>query len=282
MIPAMIPVMIRHRLLRQKIAHPRSSLPCTLPGCAGIILQLALLGRKHGVRVEWSDVFRAVRGSKPQTSELAEQLSICGVLMCRTSLVMLVYSSATSLVARSGVSALSAAHQIAFQLWLASSLLADSLAVAAQSLMAKSHGETTQSQRDACDIASLCLRYAVVLGTIMTALMHFGMPKIVPGFTSNPDVQKALSTVEVYVVFSQIVSSVAFVLDGIVYSFGAPGFRHATISMLYSAAISIATMWSASRWFLLDPLPAAWIGLVALMITRAGTMSTYLWGRRPV
>ncbi len=193
---------------------------------------------------------------------------MCGILMCRTSLVMLVYSSATSLIARSGVSALSAAHQIAFQLWLASSLLADSLAVAAQSLMAKSQEDPAARRR----IGFLCLRYAVVLGSVLTAVLHVGMPRVLAGFTSSPDVLEALLTVTSYVTISQIVSSVAFVLDGIVYSFGAPGFRHATLSMFYSAAASVSTMWAASRWLAIDPLTASWIGLVALMVCRAVTM----------
>ena len=188
--------------------------------------------------------------------------------MCRTSLVMLVYSSATSLVARSGLSALSAAHQVAFQLWLASSLLADSLAVAAQALMAKSQGEPETRRR----IGLLSLWYAVVLGCVLTAVLHVGMPRVLAGFTSSPEVLEALSTITGYVVLSQIISSVAFVLDGIVYSFGAPGFRHATWSMLYSAAVSVSMMWAASRWLAIDPLTASWIGLVALMMCRAVTM----------
>ncbi len=238
--------------------------------CLGLALQLALLVRRHNV--ELGKLFvETLRGEDIQVraaDDLREKISMCGILMCRTSLVMLVYSSATSLIARSGVSALSAAHQIAFQLWLASSLLADSLAVAAQSLMAKSHEDVGARRR----VGSLCLRYAVVLGCVVTAVLHVGMPRILTGFTSNPNVLEALSTIMSYVVLSQIVSSVAFVLDGIVYSFGAPGYRHATWSMLYSATVAVATMWAASRWLSVDPLTASWIGLVALMLSRAVTM----------
>ncbi len=46
------------------------------------------------------------------------------------------FALATSLAARSDL-AHAAAHQICLQLWLASSLLADSLAVAAQTLLAQ-------------------------------------------------------------------------------------------------------------------------------------------------
>ena len=54
----------------------------------------------------------------------------------RTVAISGTFALATSLAARSDL-AHAAAHQICLQLWLASSLLADSLAVAAQTLMAQ-------------------------------------------------------------------------------------------------------------------------------------------------
>ena len=258
-------------LFRLSMGAAGAALAVVAAQCLGLALQLVLLGRRH--EVELGKVFAETLdggediGGGQGGRELREKLSMCGMLMFRTSLVMLVYSSATSLIARSGVPALSAAHQIAFQLWLASSLLADSLAVAAQSLMAKSQDGAARRH-----IGSLCLRYAILLGCVLTAVLHVGMPRILAGFTSSPDVLEALSTITNYVVLSQIVSSVAFVLDGIVYSFGAPGFRHATLSMFYSAAASVSTMWAASRWLPMDPLTASWIGLVVLMVCRACSM----------
>lgn len=60
-----------------------------------------------------------------------------GFLALRTGAITAVYACATSLAARAGPSA-AACHQICFQVWLASSLLADSLAVAGQTLLARS------------------------------------------------------------------------------------------------------------------------------------------------
>jgi hypothetical protein len=57
------------------------------------------------------------------------------LLVLRTASVMAVYAVATAVVARGGPIT-AAGHQVAFQVWLAASLLADSLAVASQTLVA--------------------------------------------------------------------------------------------------------------------------------------------------
>jgi Na+-driven multidrug efflux pump len=68
---------------------------------------------------------------------LAALLAPTGFLVLRTASITVVYAAATALAARAGPEA-AAAHQVCFQLWLASSLLADSLAVACQTLLARS------------------------------------------------------------------------------------------------------------------------------------------------
>lgn len=65
-----------------------------------------------------------------------KQPSCAGLLALRTVAISGTFALATSLAAKSDL-AHAAAHQICLQLWLASSLLADSLAVAAQTLMAQ-------------------------------------------------------------------------------------------------------------------------------------------------
>ncbi len=67
---------------------------------------------------------------------LLEPEPCAGLLALRTVAISGTFALATSLAAKSDL-AHAAAHQICLQLWLASSLLADSLAVAAQTLMAQ-------------------------------------------------------------------------------------------------------------------------------------------------
>lgn len=59
-----------------------------------------------------------------------------GLLALRTAAITATFALATALAARTDV-AHAAGHQICLQLWLASSLLADALAVAAQTLVAR-------------------------------------------------------------------------------------------------------------------------------------------------
>lgn len=267
-------------LFRLSLGPAGAALAVVAAQCMGVTLQMGLLVGKHGVSIGNVMFGGKDDGDDDKLSKqgLVKKLSMCGILMCRTSLVMLVYSSATSMIARSGDPVLSASHQIAFQLWLASSLLADSLAVAAQSLMAKSMSgpgskisKTTWTSRE---IGWRCLQYAVVLGCALTAAMCVGLPRILSAFTTSPDVLNALSTISGYVVFSQVISSVAFVLDGMVYAYGEEGFRYATVSMLFSAAGAISSMWLASQMSL-DPLTSSWIGLMAFMVGRGLTMSAF-------
>jgi len=68
-----------------------------------------------------------------------------GLLAVRTVAISGTFAVATSLAARSDL-AHAAAHQICIQLWLASSLLADSLAVAAQTLLAQGLAAKEQGQ----------------------------------------------------------------------------------------------------------------------------------------
>jgi Na+-driven multidrug efflux pump len=64
------------------------------------------------------------------------QHTSAGLLAVRTVAITSTFALGTSLAARSDT-AHAAAHQICLQLWLASSLLADSLAIAAQTLLAQ-------------------------------------------------------------------------------------------------------------------------------------------------
>jgi len=85
---------------------------------------------------------------RTSTDKLAELVKPTGYLMLRTLALAGTFAFATSVSARLGVD-LAATHQICFQVWLASSLLSDALAVAAQSLLARTYasGDYNGSRR---------------------------------------------------------------------------------------------------------------------------------------
>jgi Na+-driven multidrug efflux pump len=79
-----------------------------------------------------------------------------------------------------------AAFQICLQIWLASSLLADGLAFAAQAILASAFARKDQSK--AIATASRVLQLAMVLGVFLSILLGVGLRMGSTLFTENQDV----------------------------------------------------------------------------------------------
>ena len=211
---------------------------------------------------------------------IIRSLGLTCILMWRTLAVMLVYATACGILARFGGATVTAAHQIAFQIWLASSLLSDSIAVASQSLISRYLG---QGQGDKAQVvASVCFKLAIALGGFLTvALMVATVVAPHNLFTSDMEVLRALGTIMPMVICSQTVNSIAFVLDGIVYGYGKEGFIYAAKSMIFASIPSIAIMFAGLQFCLhhnLGPtciLQCVWLGLLVLMTGMSLTMYLY-------
>lgn len=79
------------------------------------------------------------------------------------------------------------------QVWLASSLLADSLAVAAQTLLARS---MAAGQRAACKaVVASTLRMSLALGFALAAGLAFSSGGVAALFSSDPAVLAALAAI---------------------------------------------------------------------------------------
>lgn len=221
--------------------------------------------------------------SRSGLSSSLESLKMTGVLMIRTLCISSVYAIATAIVTRSGAMT-AAAHQIAFQIWLASSLLADSLAVAAQSLIARYIGSDIGSERV---VARTSLHLSVILGICLTCFLSvsslFSPLRL---FTSDPMVLDALRGIFPVIIASQTLNSLAFVLDGILY--GVPGgFVYAAKAMFVSAGPSIMVMLGGYYYcatYSLDSmcvLQSVWCGLLTLMVMRMLTIMVPLLHSNP-
>jgi len=216
-----------------------------------------------------------------------EYVKPTGLLTVRTLAIIAVFAVATGLAARTD-GAHAAAHQIAFQLWLASSLLADSLAVAAQSLIARSLASGTEQGRGiASEVVTRVTNLSLWLGAVLAAGLTVGtyalpLPML---FSSDPDVLRTLSCLLPAVIATQPINSLAFTLDGILY--GVRGFGFAAMSMVLAAAPSIAVMllgahFAAAAGLRADgQLFAVWGGLALLMTLRLATIYGPLQSRRP-
>ncbi|CAK0735532.1 hypothetical protein CVIRNUC_000596 [Coccomyxa viridis] len=200
---------------------------------------------------------------------LSKFLGPTGLLALRTVAISGTFALATSLAARSDL-AHAAAHQICLQLWLASSLLADSLAVAAQTLMAQGVAakELQQTRKVAGRTLQMGLGLGLALATVL-AIGNGGLPRL---FTGDAAVLAAVGHIFPWVILSQPINALAFVWDGILY--GAGGFSYAAKAMAVCAAPAVGCMLMALN----TPgrpdmeLNAVWLGLTVLMAMRSLTI----------
>ncbi|KAL4535664.1 hypothetical protein Ndes2526B_g06550 [Nannochloris sp. 'desiccata'] len=210
-----------------------------------------------------------------------EYVKPTGLLTLRTLAITATFSLATALSSRTDASH-AAAHQIAFQLWLASSLLADSLAVAAQSLIARSLATGTVAGRTAAALVSRrILDLSFKLGLTLAAGLTVGSAifPLTRVFSSDPGVLTVLNFLMPIVILLQPVNALAFTMDGLLY--GVNGFAYAAKAMAISAIPAIGTMLAGMRFFV-GPVstssatmsaPAAvlsvvWTGLAVVMAAR--------------
>ncbi|KAK9916841.1 hypothetical protein WJX75_007700 [Coccomyxa subellipsoidea] len=220
---------------------------------------IASLGRKYSLSL----------AGRSAMASLSSFLGPTGLLALRTVAISGTFALATSLAARSDL-AHAAAHQICIQLWLASSLLADSLAVAAQTLLAQglAANELDKVRKVAERTLQLGLGLGVSLATVL-ALTSGALPQL---FTRDPAVIAAIGHIFPWVILSQPINALAFVWDGVLY--GAGGFEYAAKAMAVCATPAIGCMLLA----LLAPgapdleLGAVWLGLTVLMSMRSITI----------
>lgn len=116
-----------------------------------------------------------------------------------------------------------AAHAICFQVWLAASLLADALALAAQALIGKS---VLRRPSRALRYARRALALGATLGAGLAAVLLVLRGHAAAAFTADPSTRAEAARVLVWVALLQPVTALAFVWDGLLY--GVAGFRCAS------------------------------------------------------
>ena len=124
------------------------------------------------------------------------------------------FSYSTVAAGALGVAA-GAAHQVCLQLWFATSLLADAIAIAAQPLLATCLAQRERSGARKVVRQSLLLGAAAGLATA-AALALLG-PALCRLFTKDPAALAAAAEVWPLVVASQPLNTLAFSVDGLLY-----------------------------------------------------------------
>lgn len=182
---------------------------------------------------------------------------LLGRVIAATSCVTL----AASLAARLGTTPM-AAFQICLQVWMASSLLADGLAVAGQAIIACAFAE--RDYKKATAAASRVLQMAFVLGLGLSFVVGLGLQFGSVVFTKDKHVLHLITLGVPFVAATQPINSLAFVFDGVNY--GVSDFAYSAYSMVLVALLSITSLFllSDSSGFV-----GIWLALTIYMSLRA-------------
>ncbi|KAL5566650.1 hypothetical protein UlMin_029814 [Ulmus minor] len=182
------------------------------------------------------------------------------LLLMRVVAVTFCVTLAASLAARQGATSM-AAFQVCLQVWLATSLLADGLAVAGQAILASAFARKDYDKATAT--ASRVLKLGLVLGIILAVILGVGMPFGARLFSKDVNVLHLIGIGIPFVAATQPINALAFVFDGV--NFGASDFAYSAYSMVLVAILSILCLFflSSSNGFI-----GIWVALTIYMSLR--------------
>ncbi|PON49244.1 Multi antimicrobial extrusion protein [Parasponia andersonii] len=156
------------------------------------------------------------------------------LLLVRVIAATFCVTLAASLAARQGSTTM-AAFQVCLQIWMATSLLADGLAVAGQAILATAFAKKDYNKVTVT--ASRVFQLAVVLGLFLSFIITIVLEFSTRLFTKDPRVLDLMSLGIPFVAVTQPINALAFVFDGVNY--GASDFAYSAYSMVLVAIVSI-------------------------------------------
>lgn len=182
------------------------------------------------------------------------------LLLMRVIAVTFCVTLAASMAARQGTTSM-AAFQICLQVWLATSLLADGLAVAGQAILASAFAK--KDYEKATSTAARVLQLGLVLGLVLAVILGVGLQFGARLFTKDISVLNLISIGIPFVAASQPINALAFVFDGV--NFGASDFTYSAYSMVVVAMVSILCIFilSSTQGFV-----GLWVALTIYMSLR--------------
>ncbi|XP_027909845.1 protein DETOXIFICATION 42-like [Vigna unguiculata] len=183
------------------------------------------------------------------------------LLFVRVIAVTFCVTLAASLAARKGPTSM-AAFQVCLQIWLAVSLLADGLAVAAQAILAGAFANKDYEKAEAT--AYRVLQLGLVLGFALAFILGIGLLLGAKLFTRDVHVLHLIRIGIPFVAATQPLNALAFVFDGI--NFGASDFAYSAISLVVVAISSIICLLFLSS---VGGFIGIWVALTIYMALRA-------------
>lgn len=236
----------------------------TLAQWLGAIVFVALVFGRH--RSDWQVPLRL-----PSWREVLPFLDVGWALLIRTLSLIGAMTAATAVATRVGVVDV-AAHQVAAQLWMFLALVVDSLAIAAQALVARFVGEGRPEE--ARKVSDRLLVMGLLVGIALGIGFWLARGWLATAFSDDAEVVAMVLTLFPFVAAMQPLNGVVFVWDGIFMAI--EDFRFLALAMALSALSSgiLLVLVLPLGW----GLTGVWWAIVALMLARAATLG---WRYRP-
>jgi putative MATE family efflux protein len=203
---------------------------------------------------------------RPDPRTIGAHLVLGRDLVLRSLAFQACFLSAAAVAARSGT-AVVAAHQVVLQLWTFTSLVLDSLAVAAQALVgaALGAGRTAGARALAWRVTRWSAVFAVVIAAGFAAA-HSVLPRV---FTPDPAVLAQVPDAWWFLVSVVPVAGVVFALDGVLLGAGDAAFlRTATLGCAVLGFLPLIWLSELAGW----GLRGIWAGLTAFVVLRMVTV----------
>ena len=183
--------------------------------------------RRRMTEVEW----------RPDAAGMRSLLGVGGDLAVRTGSLLAGLTLATSLAARIGTTSV-AAWQIAMQIFLLLSLTMDTLAIAAQALVATHLGARRPERARAVSVRLISL--GMYLGAAFTAVLLASAFPLARVFTDSSAVAVLGGQLLIWMALLQPLGALAFTLDGILI--GASDTRFLAVAMAAVTGVFVAVM----------------------------------------
>ena len=200
---------------------------------------------------------------RPDSGLIKSQLVLGRDLIVRSLAFQVAFLSAAAVAGRVGAQAL-AGHQVQLQLWNLVSLVLDSLAIAAQTLVGATLGRGSKPEARWTGRAVIGWSVAIACGL---AVVFFAGRWFLPGwFTNDSGVIDTMASGPWWILVAMIpIGGVVFALDGVLLGAGDAAFlRNATVAAVMLGFLP--PVWLA--WYFGWGLTGIWCGLLAFMILR--------------
>jgi putative MATE family efflux protein len=175
-------------------------------GMAAVYLTVVVRGaRRHGASL------------RPDVAGIRASAQAGAPLLVRTLSLRAVLMIATAVAARLGDADI-AAHQIVLSLWSLLAFALDAIAIAGQAVIGRYLGaDDPDGAREAC---RRMVQWGIATGVLLGLLVIAARPLFLPLFTGDPAVKDIALPALLIVAFSQPISGVVFVLDGVLMGAG--------------------------------------------------------------